>query len=1274
MKKRITIFYIAIAAFFQMIIVPVKIYALNYTISFTGTGATTSVESVVVQNLTKGTVLTVPNGNVLILSDIANSIEKQNENTTGISIYPNPIQEKSTVTFFSKQAGSTQISVFSLGGKKIIGSNNFFPQGKNSFQLSIPNGDYLLQVQGSGFTYNSKLISRLNSETKSQIIFTRNENQSLIKPQKSNSASTTMLYNTGDQLLYKGISGNYSTIVTDKPTESKTTNFEFVECKDVDNNYYSVVKIGEQTWMAENLKSTCLQNGDSLKVFPVGVNWSSTIQGAVCSYNSDETNAGVFGRLYNWYALNDSRNLSPVGWHVASDVEWTILTNFLTDNNFGFGGSGSDIGKSVSATMHWNSNTGLGNVGFETEMNNSAGLALLPGGGRLTNGVFSGIKNHAVYWTATQNNTTDSWVRYVSFGGDEVYKSNSYKKHFGLSVRCIRDRLATVSTSKASAITTISATSGGVISDDGGVPLISCGICYDTVPVHDFQKNKIYADTILGKEFICKINKLIDYKRYFVRAFTVNREGESWGDEISFTTLVASKPIIITDEITSITSSGAVCGGSIISDGGTPILASGICWSETNNPTINEFHTVEHHDSTTFECYIENLKPGKAYFVRSFATNIKGTSYGSSLAMATLTTLPVVTGVQPSMISSALISCSGNVVSDGGTVLIDKGVCWSNTDEPTLQNEYKSAGNQTGKYYLLISGLTPDRDYYFRSYAQNSHGTVYGRTFKFKTSPTSPSVKTGNMTIIGSSSVTASGEILSGNGGQIIQKGICWSTRPQPDLTDTFLVSNSDLNPFYSIIFGLEIGKIYYLRAFATNQYGTSYGNEIYLQAVKPLVNTSEISNICPEKIRCGGNVMFDGGSSIIQRGLCWSENPDPSIEDSLLITGNSTGNFAEWVRGLKSETRYYVRAFATNQVGTTYGNAQMFDTPKKFYPEPVMYNLNMMMRKFDIPGAQFAIFRKGKLVYQKSLGLSDKENNINVNNEDLFRIASVSKPITALAILNLFHKNQLKPDDIVFGNEGILGNEYGFVHPDSAKSKITIKHLLDHKSGWVNKPNDPMFSDSSQSQTQIIADMLLNRPLEYQPGTEEKYSNFGYCLLGRVIEKVSGLKYADYVQNNILTPCKISNMMIGGNSESERLPKEVKYYQTEYSPYKMNITRMDSHGGWVATATDLAHLLVHFDKDLSVPDLLPDTILDKMYFGNSWGWGFYGSLPGTTSIVYVNQSTDIGYVFIGNTRKENDCNKETDPACVTMHDEISSAIRSRFYSITDWPEYDLFE
>jgi uncharacterized protein (TIGR02145 family) len=209
---------------------------------------------------------------------------------------------------------------------------------------------------------------------------------------------------------------------------------------DVDGNTYNSVTIGTQCWIQENLKTTRYRNGDPIPTTLSDVDWYSTTSGAYVIYNNDNTNDDIFGKLYSWYAVVDSRHLCPTDWHEPSDAEWTILETYLTNNGYGFGGGGNDIAKSMAATSGWHESSLAGSVGNDQTKNNSSGFAALPGGFLHYKGLFDYLGHIGFWWSSSEgeSGSDNAWSRYLKY--DSLYLNNTlYDKHKGLSVRCIKD-------------------------------------------------------------------------------------------------------------------------------------------------------------------------------------------------------------------------------------------------------------------------------------------------------------------------------------------------------------------------------------------------------------------------------------------------------------------------------------------------------------------------------------------------------------------------------------------------------------------------------------------------------------------------------------------------------------------------------------------------------------------------------------------------------------------------------------------------------------------
>ena len=329
-------------------------------------------------------------------------------------------------------------------------------------------------------------------------------------------------------------------------------------------------------------------------------------------------------------------------------------------------------------------------------------------------------------------------------------------------------------------------------------------------------------------------------------------------------------------------------------------------------------------------------------------------------------------------------------------------------------------------------------------------------------------------------------------------------------------------------------------------------------------------------------------------------------------------------------------------------------------------------MSSNKVPGLSLAITRNGKLVYAKGYGFANQESAEKVTTTTRFRISSITKSITAAAVMKLMEEGRINLDAKVFGNGAILGNDFGSQPYGRYITDITVRHCLQHHTGgWSNNSSDPTSLNQSMNANQLITWILNNRPLDVAPGTAYAYSNVGFMILGRVIEKITGMNYDQYVKDHILKPAGITNMEIGGNTLADRKPNEATYYGvgTE-NPYNTNFARRDANGGWIATATDLARLFVHMDGLSTVPDLLSPVTMQTMvtpsftYQGYANGmyvsgskWFHGGSYSGSRSHWMRTGSGFCGVVYVNTSA----------PGLQELLEQIISSGDIR------WPDTDLF-
>lgn len=301
-------------------------------------------------------------------------------------------------------------------------------------------------------------------------------------------------------------------------------------------------------------------------------------------------------------------------------------------------------------------------------------------------------------------------------------------------------------------------------------------------------------------------------------------------------------------------------------------------------------------------------------------------------------------------------------------------------------------------------------------------------------------------------------------------------------------------------------------------------------------------------------------------------------------------------------------------------------------------------MSRNSVPGATLAVAKEGKLVYAKAYGFADKETGDRMTTNTRVRISSISKTVTAIAIMKLVEEGKINLDDKIFGPEGLLGDDYGTQRPYRQYiTDLTVKHCLSHHvGGWGNASNDPTGLRNDLDAPSLISYIIDNISLSAAPGSSYAYSNVGFMILGRVIESVSQKSYEQYVKDAILTPIGISAMEIGGNTLADQKENESRYHQA--GAYTANFARRDANGGWIATASDLVNLFLHADGFSSVPDILSQSTIQTMttppfayrnyamgIYVNGGKWYHGGSFSGNRSHFVRTSSGLVAAILVNN-------------------------------------------
>ena len=599
----------------------------------------------------------------------------------------------------------------------------------------------------------------------------------------------------------------------------------------------------------------------------------------------------------------------------------------------------------------------------------------------------------------------------------------------------------------------------GKVTSNGGETLSSYGFAYGKSASPTISDNKLEVGVEDVETFNGEISELTLSTKYYVRAYASNAQGTSYGEDVEFTTK-NGLPGVTTVDSESVNGTSAVINGKVDDNGGNVTTSYGFAYAETDNPTIDGFKIEIGTDGIgAYSGKIEGLKTSTKYYVKAYATNSKGTSYGDQIDFTTTDGLPKVNTVGSRDIAGTNGVATGTIVDDGGESLISYGFVYSESVNPTISGSKMEVGETaTGGYSGTITDLKTTTKYYFRAYVTNKIGTSYGVELSFTTLDGMPTVSTTEIKNIGISTSKAIGKITDDGGETILAYGFVYSTSQNPTISgDKVVVTEKTDNIFEGTLSGLTNFTKYYVKAYVTNSAGTAYGSELSFTTLDgtPTVETTEIKDIEVNKAKAVGKIKGDGGD-VSEYGFVYSTEKNPTIKSNKLVVTENTDNVFEGaILNLKRVTKYYVKAFLTNEVGTGYGDELSFTTKDGPYFTITSPTLNQAVA----PGVNFNITWDTNITdktltiehWNDGVKISDLSTNTNITSK------SFTWAVPSDATKNKKHQIKLIDNSetpIVYESSLFEVNDLTYVPDDIFESWMINEGLDDVLDDYVKTAN----------------------------------------------------------------------------------------------------------------------------------------------------------------------------------------------------------------------------
>jgi len=411
--------------------------------------------------------------------------------------------------------------------------------------------------------------------------------------------------------------------------------------------------------------------------------------------------------------------------------------------------------------------------------------------------------------------------------------------------------------------------------------------------------------------------------------------------EISDDVLNGSVPEVGQLEFVDNTASTVTLKGTVEKGNGYVVTERGFCWGTTPSPTIETGNKIAVGTGKgEFTETISGLSGDTQYYFRAYAINEKGTSYSDEETMTTNSGLGKVRTLEVTTRRATTAVGGGKIELYGEGPMKSYGVFVSSTEAMTTKDTVVCTNPIVADTFLCnISGLSHDTRYFVQAFVINNFGVFSGEVKEFSTGNGKPILDTVTVypELIGYTDVSVASSVVEAGDGALIESGFCWSETSMPTIESGTIVPcrYGEAGVFAATIEGLQSQHVYYIRAYATNDFGTVYSDQIVIQTLSqlPTLKTnSPVVNTVTGKVTVSGQIIDQGKSAIIAKGFCYSStNAVPTVSNGTIVNVGATDVFNTEISGLKGETTYYIRAYARNSEGISYGEILMFTTPQIF-------------------------------------------------------------------------------------------------------------------------------------------------------------------------------------------------------------------------------------------------------------------------------------------------------------------------------------------------------